>query len=969
MKSMNIFHKFFCFACLALVAFLSADTRAAYPFGDELIRYQFEGSATATSTNSGTGGTSYDGTFVGAASTTAVQKLFGSKSAVFNDTNDYMRTYYGNGINPTTQSISVSLWVYKGGNTCNSGDDDHIFGVGHSSNNQRFYIRCRTSTTNKWGYRIQANAEVFSTNSVSTTGWDHIVLVANAATDQASFYVNGVAIGSPAAYTSFVLPADFYVGNFNDAQSGTLLEGAGAYMDEVAIYNRALSLSEVQDIYQTGQPAGQISGLTATGYESKAYLSWTAGSGTTTDYVIEYKLTSEPTTWTTFSDGVSTTTNVIVTGLTNGLSYDFRITPKNGEVLGTVSSTVTTTPIQRVVFVSPTPTNGSTIVGTSVTVYASSTMPSTSAGSSTQIIRLETAGGSLVSQVSTTTRYGDYNLTHLTNTLANSDLSLAGNSSGIVHVPTTDTLFIVHNATVGTDATIDEVDKNGALIRSITCTTCGDIESITLVSSTASSTTGGYDHTFLVGTENNTSQGEFFRIIVPSSGSFTTSRATIYNTGVSHASNGGFEGIAYNSSTGVVYLAKELSSPALYEVVPGSSATPICTNLTWNAGITDFSDLAYNNGILYVLSENTNPSKLVAINITSTSTCSYVDSDGDGDSSSGDTGDWLSSLLVGGTDQAEGVAWDATGDTLWVLGEADFLAKYRTNVFNTRHTFTGLSNGDYVLKSSFIDANGVVSSSTDRAFTVAAPTSATVTVGTTTSVSTSSAVLNGTLVDDGYASTTSWGFEYGTTSAFGTIVTVGGWIPSGTPFSVTITGLEPSTLYHVRAFVTTTYGTASSTDFPFVTEIVTAPLPVVIPAVQNTPIIGPIGGSSSGNGAGGFGQQQPQQQNNPQPNTPVAAFKKLGNAGVVIKNIQAPGRRNLDVKNIQKILNADKATQIAKKGPGSPGKETNLYGAATRAAVQKFQLKYGIVKSPKDKGYGIVGPATRKKMNELLGKK
>lgn len=71
---------------------------------------------------------------------------------------------------------------------------------------------------------------------------------------------------------------------------------------------------------------------------------------------------------------------------------------------------------------------------------------------------------------------------------------------------------------------------------------------------------------------------------------------------------------------------------------------------------------------------------------------------------------------------------------------------------------------------------------------------------------------------------------------------------------------------------------------------------------------------------------------------------------------------------IQKILNSDLATRIANSGAGSPGKETNLFGPATRAAVQKFQLKYGIVKSPKDSGYGIVGPKTRAKMNELAGK-
>ncbi len=87
----------------------------------------------------------------------------------------------------------------------------------------------------------------------------------------------------------------------------------------------------------------------------------------------------------------------------------------------------------------------------------------------------------------------------------------------------------------------------------------------------------------------------------------------------------------------------------------------------------------------------------------------------------------------------------------------------------------------------------------------------------------------------------------------------------------------------------------------------------------------------------------------------------------LIKDLYAPGSQSPEVLLIQRILNSDPATRVAQSGPGSPGRETNLYGPATRAAVQKFQLKHGIVKSPRDSGYGIVGPKTRAKMNEILG--
>lgn len=72
-----------------------------------------------------------------------------------------------------------------------------------------------------------------------------------------------------------------------------------------------------------------------------------------------------------------------------------------------------------------------------------------------------------------------------------------------------------------------------------------------------------------------------------------------------------------------------------------------------------------------------------------------------------------------------------------------------------------------------------------------------------------------------------------------------------------------------------------------------------------------------------------------------------------------------DVRTLQIILNSDVDTRVAASGAGSPGAETTRYGALTRAAVQKFQEKYGIARSGQV-GYGTVGPNTRAKLNELL---
>lgn len=48
------------------------------------------------------------------------------------------------------------------------------------------------------------------------------------------------------------------------------------------------------------------------------------------------------------------------------------------------------------------------------------------------------------------------------------------------------------------------------------------------------------------------------------------------------------------------------------------------------------------------------------------------------------------------------------------------------------------------------------------------------------------------------------------------------------------------------------------------------------------------------------------------------------------------------------------------------GLVTGYFGSLTREAVEKFQEKYGIANEG-DAGYGLVGPKTRAKINELLG--
>jgi peptidoglycan hydrolase-like protein with peptidoglycan-binding domain len=69
------------------------------------------------------------------------------------------------------------------------------------------------------------------------------------------------------------------------------------------------------------------------------------------------------------------------------------------------------------------------------------------------------------------------------------------------------------------------------------------------------------------------------------------------------------------------------------------------------------------------------------------------------------------------------------------------------------------------------------------------------------------------------------------------------------------------------------------------------------------------------------------------------------------------GSQGSDVAALQAYLAADPSIY-------PQGTVSGYFGSLTRAAVQRFQEKYGIAKAG-DPGYGIVGPKTRAKIREL----
>ncbi|KKS34591.1 MAG: hypothetical protein UU96_C0002G0033 [Parcubacteria group bacterium GW2011_GWC2_42_13] len=122
------------------------------------------------------------------------------------------------------------------------------------------------------------------------------------------------------------------------------------------------------------------------------------------------------------------------------------------------------------------------------------------------------------------------------------------------------------------------------------------------------------------------------------------------------------------------------------------------------------------------------------------------------------------------------------------------------------------------------------------------------------------------------------------------------------------------------------------------------------------------GGASGGGGGGGGATAAAPAQPTAQPSGVAVSVSPVFNRSLKI------GISNSDVKRLQQLLNSDPDTQIAASGAGSPGQETNYFGSATKKAVQKFQVKYGIASSGDEKttGFGLVGPKTMAKLQEVF---
>ena len=164
------------------------------------------------------------------------------KALNFDGSNDYVAITNANStLKLTSSDGTFSAWVKP--NTI-SGFDGII---GNNFGSGWWFIL----NAGKIAFWAATDAAVYDSNTVVPNGqWTHILVTYNNASKTATFYKNGVFDGSQVtANTIGNGGTTFYIGNDGRDGAGYPFDGL---IDEVRIYNRALTAAEIQALYKSG---------------------------------------------------------------------------------------------------------------------------------------------------------------------------------------------------------------------------------------------------------------------------------------------------------------------------------------------------------------------------------------------------------------------------------------------------------------------------------------------------------------------------------------------------------------------------------------------------------------------------------------------------------------------------------------------------------------------------------------------
>ena len=236
-------HLTFAFALLTLICTSTHAQLPSYLPADGLMAWwPFNGNANDESGNGN------HGNVYGATSTSNRFGLANSAMS-FNGSNNYISVPYSNTIG-VQQEITVSFWVYFNGGSCGprimqsmpwGQCGGYTIATNSSSNSSRYFY---TNFDN-------CSVGVLSSSSPTISGlsWKHVVWSASGLTGISTMYFDGVLVDTDVT-NSFFSSVNYFnrpltIGNIDPNSC----DWFGGFLDDIAIYNRALTEQEIQNLF------------------------------------------------------------------------------------------------------------------------------------------------------------------------------------------------------------------------------------------------------------------------------------------------------------------------------------------------------------------------------------------------------------------------------------------------------------------------------------------------------------------------------------------------------------------------------------------------------------------------------------------------------------------------------------------------------------------------------------------------
>lgn len=179
--------------------------------------------------------------------------VFGTNSYNFNNDDDAMVEIPNSSSLDLSDDNEVTLSVWMNVKGTSGGNWAHFFGKSDGGSSDDYGLI--HNDYNNLEFRVGAGNAIDSSNGIevsSSNGWTHVVGTFDGSTDTARLYVNGTEEAENTGVTQDITDNDapFGIGR-SPTSTNRYLNGL---IDEGRVYNRALSTSEVKDLYFNGKP-------------------------------------------------------------------------------------------------------------------------------------------------------------------------------------------------------------------------------------------------------------------------------------------------------------------------------------------------------------------------------------------------------------------------------------------------------------------------------------------------------------------------------------------------------------------------------------------------------------------------------------------------------------------------------------------------------------------------------------------